>query len=110
MDYSTDNFKRKIRFISGAREYSHVEDFTEYLSTLVQCNNKYEDTKEVMTKENCNRFIKPCTIKASEIDKYNGVHAAYGMLEIFSQSYGGGIWLNDCNEKDELLIVFETID
>lgn len=110
MNASTENFKRKIKFISGTREYSHIEDFTECLNTLVQCNNRYEDTKELITQENCSRFIKPCTIRASEIDKYNGTHAAYGILETFGQSYGGSIWLADCNDKDELLIVFETID
>lgn len=105
--FDDKSLKRKIRFISGTREYSYVEDFTDYIDELVQCNNKYSDTDERITRENYQRYIKPCTFKASEIDKYNGVHAVYGILEAFSQSYGGCIWLNDCNENDELFIVFE---
>lgn len=100
-------FKRKIKFICGTREYSYIEDFTEYLKTLVQCNNEYADTHEPMTMDNCHRYIKPCSIKIRDIEKYNGVHAAYGVLESFSQSYGGSIWLNDCNEDDEFIMVFE---
>lgn len=105
--FDRNPFKRKIRFISGTREYSYVEDFTEYLKTLVKCNNEYTDTHETMTMENCYRYIQPCSVKASDIEKYNGVHAVYGILETFSQSYGGCVWLNDCNENDELIIVFE---
>lgn len=103
------SFKRKIRFISGTREYNYIEDFTEYIDELIQCNNEYSDTHEKMTIENCQRYIQEGTFKASEIDKYNGVHMVYGILETFSQSYGRCIWLNDCNENDELFIVFEEV-
>lgn len=103
-----ESLKRKIRFISGTREYSYVEDFTEYIDELVSSNNEYSDTHEKITKSNYRRYIEPCNVKASEIEKFNGVHAVYGMLEAFSQSYGGCIWLGDCNENDELFIVFEN--
>lgn len=63
-----------------------------------------------MTMENCYRYIQPCSIKASDIEKYNGVHAAYGVLETFSQSYDGCIWFNNCNKDNELIIVFEETD
>lgn len=99
--------KRKIRFISGTREYSYVEDFTEYIDELVNSNNEYSDTHEKITKSNYQRYIEPCKVKASEIEMFNGVHAVYGILEAFSQSYGGCIWLSDCNENDELFIIFE---
>lgn len=108
--FNVNNFKRKIRFICGTREYSYIEDFTEYLKTLVKCNNEYTDTHEPMTMENCYRYIQPCSIDAKDIDKYNGVHAAYGVLETFSQSYDGCVWFNSCNKDDELLIVFEETD
>lgn len=108
--FDVNNFKRKIRFICGTREYSYIEDFTEYLKTLVKCNNEYTDTHEHMTMENCYRYIQPCSVKASDIEKYNGVHAAYGVLETFSQSYDGCIWFNNCNKDNELIIVFEETD
>lgn len=108
--FNVNNFKRKIRFICGTREYSYIEDFTEYLKTLVKCNNEYTDTHEPMTMKNCYRYIQPCSIDAKDIDKYNGVHAAYGVLETFSQSYDGCVWFNSCNKDDELLIVFEETD
>lgn len=109
--YSDDkSLKRRIRFISGTREYSYVEDFTDYIDELIQCNNEYSDTGEKITRENYQRYIEPYEFRACEIDKYNGVHAVYGILESFSQSYGGSVWLNDCNENDELFIVFERYD
>lgn len=104
-----NTLKRKIRFISGTREYSCVEDFTDYINDLIQYNNEYSDTHEKITKDNYQRYIEEGTFKTSEIDKYNGVHAVYGMLEVFSQSYGGSIWLDDCNENDELFIIFEKV-
>lgn len=102
-----ESLKRKIRFISGTREYSYVEDFTEYIDELVNGNNEYSDTHEKITESNYKRYIEPCIVKAIEIEKFNGVHAVYGILEAFSQSYGGCLWLDDCNEEDELFIVFE---
>lgn len=107
--FDVNTFKRKIRFICGTREYSYVEDFTEYLKDLVKCNNYFADTKEPITLDNCHRCIEPCRVKASEIEEYNGVHAVYGVLEAFGQSYGGCVWLNDCNGNDELIIVFERV-
>lgn len=107
--FDDKSLKRKIRFISGTREYSYVEDFTNYIDELIQANNKYSDTDERITRDNYQRYIQEGTFKVSEIDKYNGTHAVYGIFETFSQSYVGCIWLNDCNENDELFIIFEEV-
>lgn len=104
-----NQFRRRIRFICGDMEYSYTEDFTEYLETLVQCNNEYTDTHEPMTMNNCYRYIEPCVVKVNELDKYNGVHAVYGIFEDFSQSSIGNTLLYYCGTDDELKIIFERI-
>lgn len=94
------SLKRKIRFISGTREYSYVEDFTDYLKDLTECGEK-------ITLENCDRYIEPIEVTLRDLPKYNGIHAVFDIFESFSNSYGGCIWLDDCDEDDELIIIFE---
>lgn len=107
--FDENTFKRKIRFICGKREYSYVEDFTEKLKNLAKGGVRFGDANELVTLDNCYKLIEPCRVSEKDIKKYQGVHEVYCTFRDFSNSYGGCVWLNDCNGTDELIIVFERV-
>ena len=98
--------KKKITFTCGDKQYSYIEDFTDYINEIIsnKCN-RYSDTKELITEKNYYRYISDISVYLEDVDSYNGTHIVFGIVENAKQSEPS--WFKD--NKKEIYIDIESL-